>query len=131
VGYPNPECRCSSLYQGKNPWQKARASSSEPNRSGTSGRYFRVLKWLSEYGLAFEPWGREWVVVTPRSASSGATGFEAIELPRSACRVSRSRSIPCSAMVSASSRSARAAASREATIQPTAYREKMSRTTYR
>src|ERR1039457_1318905 len=29
----------------------------EPNRSGNSGRYLRVLNWLSEYGLSSETWG--------------------------------------------------------------------------
>src|ERR1035437_6583459 len=33
-----PEWRCSSLYQAKNLWQKARLSSMHPNRSGKSGR---------------------------------------------------------------------------------------------
>jgi hypothetical protein len=35
-------------------WQKARASSMEPKRSGNSGRYLKVLNWLSEYGLSLE-----------------------------------------------------------------------------
>src|ERR1019366_2401222 len=66
---------CSWLYQGKKRWQKARASSMEPNRSGNSGRYLRVLNWLSEYGLSSETCGRLWVLVMPRSASISATGF--------------------------------------------------------
>ena len=33
-------------------------------------------------------WGRLWVRPMPRKASSSTTGFEVIELPRSACRVS-------------------------------------------
>jgi hypothetical protein len=30
-----------------------------PNRAGNSGRYFRVLKFDSEYGLSLELYGRE------------------------------------------------------------------------
>src|ERR1035441_10781023 len=56
----------------------------EPWRSGKSGMYLRVLKWLSEYGLSSETWGRLWVLVTPKSAINSATGFEVIEVPRSA-----------------------------------------------
>src|SRR5437764_15005963 len=114
-----PECRCSSLYQLKKRWQKARAPCSEPKRSGNSGRYFKVLNCASEYGLSFEQWGREWLLVTPRSASSRATGLELIEGPRSAWMASWSRSTPCLRMLSASSRSARSAVSRVASIQPT------------
>lgn len=69
--------------------------------------------------------------VTPRSASSIATGFEAIEVPRSAWMVSRSRSTCCLVVVSASSRSASATLSRSAINQPGTYREKMSIATYR
>jgi hypothetical protein len=47
-------------------------------------RYFNVLKWASEYGLSFDTWGRECVLVTPRSASRNATDFEVIAWPRSA-----------------------------------------------
>jgi hypothetical protein len=43
-----PEWRCSSLYQVKKSWQKARLSWIQPNLSGKSGRYFSVRKWLSE-----------------------------------------------------------------------------------
>ena len=43
--------------------------------------------------------GLEWDLGTPRSASRNATGFEAIEKPRSAWMVSWSRSMFCSAMV--------------------------------
>jgi hypothetical protein len=60
-----------------------------PKRSGNSGRYFRVRNWLSEYGLSFETYGRLCVLVTPRSASKNATGLELMEVPRSACSVSR------------------------------------------
>jgi hypothetical protein len=38
--------------------------------------------------LSFETWGRGCVFVTPRSESNRATGFEAIDEPRSACSVS-------------------------------------------
>jgi hypothetical protein len=58
-----------------------------------------VLNCASEKGLSFGQCGREWVLVTPRSASSMATGLEAIEEPRSAWMVSWSRSTPCLQMV--------------------------------
>ena len=64
-------------------------------------------------------WGREWLLVTPRSASSNATGLEAIEEPLSAWLVSWLASIPCLQTLSASSRSAGRECSRLATIQPT------------
>jgi hypothetical protein len=64
----------SVLYQVKKTWQQARASWIEPKRSGNCGRYFRVLNWLSENGLSSETCGRLWVLVTPRSANSKATG---------------------------------------------------------
>src|SRR3954470_22171268 len=101
-----PECRCSALYQWKKRWQNARASSMQPNRSGKSGRYFRVRNCASEYGLSLEVRGREWVFVTPRSASRNATGLDAIEEPLSAWMVNVSRSMCCLVMVSASSFSA-------------------------
>ena len=54
------------LYQ----WKKAsHAVFEEPNRSGKSD--FKVLNWASEKGLSSETWGREWVLVTPRSAAQG------------------------------------------------------------
>src|SRR5947207_4196171 len=102
-----PECRWSSLYQPKKCLQKPLASWAEPNRSGNSGRYLSVLNWASEYGLSFEQWGREWLLVTPRSASIRATGLELIEEPRSAWMVSWSGSTPCLRTLSASRRSAR------------------------
>ena len=52
----------------------------------------------------------EWDWVTPRSASSSATGLEVMELPRSACRLSRPRVMPCLAQVAAISFSASTAA---------------------
>ena len=51
------------------------------------GRYFSVLNWASENGLSLETCGRAWVLVTPRSASKRATGFEVIAGPRSAWMV--------------------------------------------
>ena len=74
--------------------------------------------------------GREWDWVTPRSASRNATGLEVIEEPRSAWMAS----CPGDALlaqVAAISFSARTADSRVATIQPVAYRLKMSKITYR
>jgi hypothetical protein len=61
------------VVPGKKTWPCARASWIEPNRSGKSGRYLKVLNWASEYGLSLETCGREWVLVTPRSASRKAT----------------------------------------------------------
>lgn len=67
--------------------------------------------------------GRLWVLVTPRSASSRATGLEAMLLPRPAWIVS------CPAwIVAVSSCSASAADSRVATIHPTVLRLKTSST---
>jgi hypothetical protein len=60
-----------------------------------------------------------------------ATGLEVIEEPRSAWMVSCPRVMPCLTQVAVISFSARAADSRVATIQPTAYRLKMSRITFR
>jgi hypothetical protein len=67
----------------------------------------------------------------PRSASRNATGLEVIEEPRSACTVRVPGRICCLAAVSASSRSAGAACSAWATVQPTTYRPNTSKTTYR
>src|SRR5438105_13567627 len=72
----------------KKDWQKPRASSIEPKRSGKPGRYFKVRNWLSEYGLSSETCGRLWVLTTPRSASNRATGLDFMEEPRSAWTVS-------------------------------------------
>src|ERR1022692_596713 len=71
----------------------------EPKRSGNSGRYFKVLKWLSEKGLSSETCGRLWVLVTPRSASKKVTGLEVMGEPRSAWRVSWPGTIWCLAQV--------------------------------
>src|ERR1035437_7559027 len=84
----------------------------EPKRSGNSGRYLRVLNWLSEYGLSSETWGRLWVLVTPRSASNSATGREVIEVPRSAWMVRFPTTMPCFWQVSAISRLASSEVSR-------------------
>jgi hypothetical protein len=54
VSKPIPEWRYCSLYHWKNCCQKARLSWMQPKRSGNSGRYFRVLNWLSEYRLSSE-----------------------------------------------------------------------------
>jgi len=67
--------------------------------------------------------GRLWLLVTPRSASSSATGLEAMLLPRSGWMVSCLAGTFSAAMVVASSCSAKAADSRLATIQPTVLRE--------
>ena len=56
----------------------------EPNRAGKSDRYFSVLNCASENGLSLDTWGRECVLVTPRSASRNATDFEIMAWPRSA-----------------------------------------------
>src|SRR5450830_1381177 len=84
---PIPEWQCWSLYQEKNVWQWARASSIEPKRSGKSGRYFRVLNCASEYGLSSDTCGRLWVLATSRSMRSAATGFDRMLEPRSAWSV--------------------------------------------
>ena len=70
-------------------------------------------------------------MVTPRSASSMATGLEVIEVPRSACTPSWSAAAPWAVMVSASSRSARLEAAAAATVQPTTYREELSKIVYK
>src|SRR5665648_405972 len=73
--------------QWKKPAQNWRAWAREANEDGNSGRYFRVLNCASEYGLSLLTRAREWERVTPRSASSAETGWEVIEVPRSACTV--------------------------------------------
>src|SRR5450756_532412 len=114
-----PECRWVVLYQVKNVWQKKRASWMDPKRRGNPGRYLRVLNWASEYGLSFEVYGRLWVLVTPRSVRRSATGFDFMEEPLSACRVSMYGSIPCLSHVSSMSLLASSADSLVATIHPT------------
>jgi len=61
----------------------ALAACREPNRSGKTGAYFIVLNHASEYGLSLETRGREWDLVTSRSASRVATVLLVIEVPRS------------------------------------------------
>src|ERR1019366_10920 len=80
---------------------------------------------LESLELAF----RIWVLVTPRSASIRATGFEVIEVPRSAWMVRVPAAMPCFSQVAAISRLANSAVSRPATIQPPTLRLKMSRMT--
>ncbi|CKR67466.1 Uncharacterised protein [Mycobacterium tuberculosis] len=107
------------MYQPKNRSQCTRAASIDSNRFGKSGRYLRVLNWASDNGLSLLVCGRECDLVTPRSASSSATGLELIDEPRSACRVSWSALMCWAARVCAISRSAKTFDSREATIHPT------------
>src|SRR5437588_8225092 len=57
----------------------------DPNRSGNSGPYFKVLNSDSEYGLSFDTLGLECDRVTSRSASRAATVLLVIDVPRSAC----------------------------------------------
>ena len=96
---PSGDARCCT--RRRRFWQYPRPSWMEPKRSGKPGRYFRVLNCASEYGLSLEVCGRESDLVTPRSASSRATGLLVIEGPRSECMVSWSGSIPCRRQVSA------------------------------
>jgi hypothetical protein len=96
---------------------------------GDSGRYFSVRNWLSECGSSSRTYGRLWVLVTPRSASRKATGFDRMTRPRSACSVSSPGGIWCFSSVSAMKASANSAPSRWAIIQPTTYRLKTSRIT--
>jgi hypothetical protein len=71
------------------------------------------------------------VVDTPRSASSCATSFERIELPRSAWIVSWPGTMPWRSQVSSMSFSASVALSFGASIQPTTQRLNTSMITYR
>ena len=71
----------------------------DPKRSGKPGRYFKVLNWLSEYGLSFETWGRLWVLVMPKSLSKNATDLEVIDGPQSAWMVSAFSWIFCGARI--------------------------------
>lgn len=73
--------------------------------------------------------GRLWVLVALRSASSNATGLEAMLVPRSACRVSCPAGTFWALMVAVISCSARAADSRVATSWMRVLRLKMSRIT--
>jgi hypothetical protein len=69
--------------------------------------------------LSVDVYGRECVLVTPKSESKKATGLERIALPRSAWIVSWWRAICCFESVSAISRSASGAVSWCWTVQPT------------
>src|SRR5437868_14926224 len=80
VSMPMPLWQCSRLYHSKKARQWVRASSIDPKRSGKSGRYFIVLNWASENGLSSETLGREWLLVTPRSAKSKASDFDVIDV---------------------------------------------------
>jgi hypothetical protein len=90
-----------------------------------------VRNWLSEKGLSLLTCGRLCDLVTPRSASSRATGLATIGEPRPAWRVSWLWAMPCLATVSASSASAGAAFSARASIQPGMQRLKLSMMTHR
>ena len=72
-----PGCAGRSLNAGAHGWSSrrnlspnARASASEPNRSGKPGAYFSVLNAASLYGLSLETCGRECDRATPRSTRS-------------------------------------------------------------
>ena len=54
---------------------KALACWRDPNRSGKTGAYFKVLNHASEYGLSLDTRGREWDRVTSRSASRVGDGL--------------------------------------------------------
>jgi len=97
----------------------------EAKRREKSGRYFRVLNWLSEEGLSLLTYGWEWDWVTPGPASTerdrlgghrGAAVTVDGHLAAGMC---------CWAQVAAISFSARTADPRVATIQPVAYRLKV------
>jgi hypothetical protein len=68
------------LYQGKNRWQNARASSRLPKRSGKSGRYFSVLNgsvaWVEGEVRQALPMRRRPDPVPPQS------GFAGFRFPR-------------------------------------------------
>src|SRR5659263_308903 len=97
----------------------ALASVSEPKRSGNTGANFNVLNHDSEYGLSLETRGREWGLVTSRSASSAATGLDVMDVPRSACTT---RGVPWMAKISRIISVARTADSDACTCAPTMYR---------
>ncbi len=75
---PMPEClRVRWLYQPKNRCQCTQTASIDSNRFGKSGRYLRVLNWAQTAGCRC--WCARCDLVTPRSASSSATGLELID----------------------------------------------------
>ena len=98
---------------------KARASSTQPKRSGNSSRYLRVSNWLSECGLSSDTSGWLWVLVPPRAAIYSVTDLEVIEVSRSAWMVRSPVMLPCSTLGSAISSMASSAVLRGTTIQPT------------
>src|ERR687898_2140856 len=100
---PIPAWWWSWLYQAKKRRQKSLASSTQPNRLGNSGWYFRVLKGASENGLSLEVWGRLCDLVTPRSASIRAVALAFMGPPRSAWRVNWPGGTACLAKVSSNS----------------------------
>ena len=108
------------LYQTKKSSRKLRASGSDPKRSGNSGVYFSVLNWLSENGLSLETCGRLWVLVDPQVGEQeghrlGDHRGPVIRMDR---QLVLARS-PAGHSVSAISRWARVADSRQAASQPT------------
>src|SRR5665647_3305810 len=62
----------------------ARASPTEPKRSGNTGANLRVLNHASLNGLSLLTRGRECDLVTSRSDNNVATVFDVIDVPRSA-----------------------------------------------
>ena len=92
-------------------------------------REVRAVRQCLELGLGEGVVIAGCVLVTPRSASSHATGLDVMEEPRSACRVNCPVPICCFSQVSVMSRWASTADSARATIQPTTYRLKISRLT--
>src|SRR3972149_10079179 len=63
---------CWWWYQWKRSRKIARAWSPDAKRTGIPGRYLRVLKWASEYGLSLETWGRLWLGGGAGEAWTGA-----------------------------------------------------------
>ena len=96
--FPSGDARCCTSRRSV--WQNPRPSWRDPKRSGKSGRYFRVLNWASEYGLSLEVCGRDSDLVTPRSASSRATGVLVIDGPAVGMRgeLSRIDSLPAAGL---------------------------------
>lgn len=78
----------------------------QPSTGAAARLPFKVLNCDSLNGLSLLTRGRLWVLVTPRSASSSATGLEAMLLPRSAWMVSCPAGTFSAAIVAASSCSA-------------------------
>ena len=102
---PMPEWRCSPLYQEKNVWQKTRASSRLPKRAREVRAVLQRLELgLGERVIVAGIGPAVWFCVTPRSASSNATGLAVMEEPRSACRVNCPGPICCFSQVSVMSR---------------------------